>query len=77
MTVVKMGQKQAMLWCRVDVRVKELVEKLAKTQGVTISEYMRQLVIEDLDKRSVFTTRLKKEVISAGESSRGSTSNLA
>jgi len=54
-----MGQK-AMLWCRVDVEVKELVEKLAKAKGITISEYLRNLVLEDLDKRSVFTSILKQ-----------------
>jgi len=51
-----------MLWCRVDVEIKELVEKLAKTKGITISEYVRNLVLEDLDKRSIFTTIIKEAV---------------
>lgn len=48
-----------MLWCRVDDNVRQLVNKLAAAKGVTISEYMRNLVLKDLDDRTVFTTILK------------------
>jgi len=51
-----------MLWTRVDGNVRRLVERLAESQGITISEYVRRLVIEDLDKRSIFTAILKHEV---------------
>lgn len=54
-----MAQK-AMLWARVGVEVKEIVEKLARTKGISMSEYVRSLVLEDLDKRTVFTTILKQ-----------------
>jgi len=54
-----MSQK-SMLWCRVDNPVRELVETLAKTKGISISEYVRNLVLEDLDKRSFFTTKIKE-----------------
>ncbi len=37
-----------------------IFEALARSQGLTISEYVRRLVIEDLDKRSVFTAKLKE-----------------
>jgi len=56
-----MSQK-VVLWCRVDTKIKEVVEKLAEAKGVTISEYVRNLILEDLDKRSVFTTKLKEIV---------------
>jgi len=49
-----------MLWTKVDGNIRRLVEALARSQGLTISEYMRRLVIEDLDKRSVFTAKLKE-----------------
>ncbi len=55
-----MSQKSCMLWTKVDGNIRKLVETLAKSQGLTISEYMRRLVIEDLDKRSVFTAKLKE-----------------
>ena len=51
---------RTMLWCSVDTDVKLLVEKLAKAKGVTISEYVRNLVLEDLDRRSIFTTLVKE-----------------
>ena len=52
-----------MVWAWVDVEIRELVERLAELKGVSISEYVRSLVLADLDKRSLFTTRLKKEVV--------------
>jgi len=64
-----MSQK-TMLWCRVDIEIKEIVEKLAKTKGITISEYVRNLVLEDLDKRSIFTTILKQGNISQSAETR-------
>lgn len=68
-----------MLWTRVDGNVRKLVERLAESQGITISEYVRRLIIEDLDKRSIFTAILKHEVAKTinkkplnGEAFRGS-----
>lgn len=58
-----MSKKSVMVWAWVDVEVRELVERLAELKGVSISEYVRSLVLADLDKRSLFTTRLKKEVV--------------
>ncbi|MEM3697411.1 MAG: hypothetical protein QXZ02_03040 [Candidatus Bathyarchaeia archaeon] len=55
-----MSQKSCMLWTKVDAHIRKLVEALARSQGLTISEYVRRLVIEDLDKRSVFTAKLKE-----------------
>jgi len=49
-----------MVWARVGKDVERLVRELASSKGISISEYMRQLIPEDLDKRSVFTDRLKK-----------------
>jgi len=43
--------------------VKEIAEKLATMQGKRLSEYVRGLIVDDLDKRSVFTTKLKDPVI--------------
>jgi len=57
------SKKSVMVWAWVDVEIRELVERLAELKGVSISEYVRSLVLADLDKRSLFTTRLKKEVV--------------
>jgi len=57
------SKKSVMVWAWVDVEIRELVEKLAELKGVSISEYVRSLVLADLDKRSLFTTRLRKEVV--------------
>ncbi|MEM1582852.1 MAG: hypothetical protein QXK89_10175 [Candidatus Bathyarchaeia archaeon] len=56
-----MPQKTKLLWTSVPQHVREIVEKLAASQGITIAEYLRKLVIEDLDKRSFFTAMLKNK----------------
>lgn len=40
----------------VEPEIKKHVEKLAKLRGVSLSEYLRTLILNDLDRRSVFTT---------------------
>jgi len=42
--------------------VKKLIKKMADVQGTSISEYVRQLIIEDLDKRTFFTDKVKEEI---------------
>jgi len=53
------AHKGRTLWTRVDVEVARVAEKLAEVKGEGISEYIRQLIIRDLDGRGVFTTRLR------------------
>ena len=46
----------------VETTLVDIVKMLSETQGVSQSEYLRQLIIQDLDKRTVFTTQLKKDI---------------
>ena len=55
----KMSKKR-MVWAWVANDIRDLVKKLADAKGISISEYVRSLVIEDLDKRTIFTTKLKE-----------------
>lgn len=57
--------KRKILWARVDVEVARLAEKLAEVKGEGISEYLRQLIIRDLDSRGVFTARLRAAEVKA------------
>ena len=53
---------KTMLWARVDFDIRDMVKKLASAKGISMSEYVRSLVIEDLDKRTVFTSALKEAI---------------
>ncbi len=53
-------EKNTLVWAWVDKSIQALVRQMASNQGISLSEYVRQLIIEDLDKRSVFTTKLKE-----------------
>lgn len=54
-----MVSKKVLVWALVETDIRALVRKLAASKGVSISEYVRQLILSDLDGRSVFTTKLK------------------
>ena len=47
------------VWSRLQPEVRRVAEKLARAKGISLSEHIRQLIISDLDKRSIFTSRLK------------------
>ena len=51
---------KAVLWAWVDDDIKNLVKKLADIKGISMSEYVRSLIIEDLDSRTIFTDALKE-----------------
>jgi len=57
---VERGKQIVLAW--VPCRVVELLDALNAKTGVSRSEYLRQLIIQDLDRRSVFTTALKNEI---------------
>ena len=42
--------------------IKKIIEHLADKKGVSIGEYIRQLIDHDLDKRTIFTDQLKAEL---------------
>lgn len=44
----------------VEPKIKNNVEKLAKIKGISLSEYLRSLILADLDKRTIFTKQLKE-----------------
>jgi len=46
-------KKKVLIWSRVDANIKQILEELADTRGISLSEYIRQLILEDLDKRSI------------------------
>ena len=52
-----------MIWSRVDQDVKTLAERVAEAQGITISEYIRMLITNDLDRRTFFTDKVKEEMV--------------
>jgi hypothetical protein len=56
------GQRRAKerIWARLDPKVATEVRRLVKSMGITMSEYLRQLIIKDLDQRTVFTDQLKR-----------------
>jgi hypothetical protein len=51
-----------MIWAYVDKSVQDAVKLLSKQMGISISEYVRGLVIADLDGRSFFTTQFKEKM---------------
>jgi hypothetical protein len=57
-----MLSKRVLMWTTVDIDVKKLVIRIVSSKGICQSEYLRQLVLEDLDKRSLITSKVKHEL---------------
>jgi len=55
-TYMTTSKKCVAAW--LDTDIKYLVIKKAGIKGVSISEYLRNLIFEDLDKSTIFTTLL-------------------
>jgi hypothetical protein len=62
-----MESNKVVMWTTVDSEIKNLVLRLISSKGICLSEYVRQLVLEDLDKRSLITERVKRELAFAKE----------
>jgi hypothetical protein len=58
---------KTMMFAWVDSAVVRIVEKLIAMNGISKSEYLRQLIIQDLDRRSIFTMKLKERLIAQKE----------
>lgn len=57
-----MTQRKPALATRVSPVVNTAVRRLAKALGITISEYLRALILQDLDSRKMFEDELKRAV---------------
>ena len=48
------------IWSRVGADIDKSVRKLAEAMGISISEYVRRLILEDLDSRNLFETKRRE-----------------
>jgi len=53
-------ENKTILSACVDKSIYACVQKIAQSMGISLSEYVRRLIINDLDKRTVFTSALKQ-----------------
>jgi len=54
-------RKGELLYASVTPEIKEGVKRLALAMGISVSEYVRRLILQDLDNRTLFTDQLKRE----------------
>lgn len=57
-----MTSKKVLVWSSVEEDIKKIVKTLAASKGISLSEYLRELILSDLDSRSVFTSSLKESM---------------
>ena len=60
--------KTLYVWGRVTPEEREIIEKIAAAMNMRISEFIRYLIIKELEKRSIITTKIDliKEEIKNG-----------
>lgn len=46
------------VWARVSENERQIVEKIADAMNMTISEFIRYLIIKELEKRSIIATKI-------------------
>jgi hypothetical protein len=51
--------KESVMATRVTVEIQRLVDEVATVQGLNPSEYLRKLIVEDLENRSLISTKLE------------------
>jgi len=56
------SERKVTIWGKVDPEIKVLVDRIAEAQGLSVSEYVRNLITQDLDARTFFTTKVKAEM---------------
>jgi len=47
---------------RIDPEIDRIVRQVAKKMGISTSEYIRKLILEDLEKKSILTARIKEAI---------------
>ena len=57
-----MKPQKKVVWAWVHPSIREAVERIAKSKGISISEYVRSLILEDLEKRNIINAVLKEEM---------------
>lgn len=50
------------MWSKVDPRVKGAVEELSQSLGVSLSEYVRHLILDDMERRNLHVRVATSEV---------------
>jgi hypothetical protein len=64
-------ENKTILSACVDKSIYACVQKIAQSMGVSLSEYVRRLIINDLDRRTVFTSALEQDDLTKKARARG------
>ena len=48
------------VWAWIDRDMKRFVKEIAEAHGISLSEYVRSLIIQDLEKRGFITVKIEK-----------------
>ena len=51
---------KGIVYVRIGAAIEELTRSIARDMQISLSEYIRRLVIDDLDERTIFTERIKR-----------------
>jgi predicted Fe-S protein YdhL (DUF1289 family) len=57
---VKRTRRESFVWARITPEERELVEKLSDTLGLSVAEFLRYLILQELERRSLLDAKLEK-----------------
>lgn len=61
-----MSEKDIPLQTKVTKQIGDIVERISAEQGLKPAEYLRNLIIQDIDQRNIITTAVKEEIAKNG-----------
>jgi hypothetical protein len=50
------------IWSRIGIDVDKRVRRISRALGISISEYVRRLILQDLDSRKMFDNELREAI---------------
>ena len=65
-SIKPINEKRIVIQTKITLNISKLSEKIANAQGITLSEYLRNLIIQDIDRRTIITTAVKEEIAKSG-----------
>jgi uncharacterized protein (DUF1778 family) len=68
---IKKTRRESFVWARVSPEERELIEKLSKAMGLSVAEFIRYVIVQELDRRSLLTSKIQRLKEEFGEANAG------
>jgi uncharacterized protein (DUF1778 family) len=68
---IKKTRRDSFVWARVTPEERKLIEKLSNAMGLSVAEFVRYVIVQELDRRSLLTSKIQRLKEEFGEANAG------